>query len=149
APAQRLADRAAAVLVIVAVSAGTLTFVGWATIGDAAFVRSLIFAVSAVVIACPDALGLATPTAVPVGSGIGARHGILIKDAATLEGIGTLDVIALDKTGTLTLGVPQLTDVRATGTLSEDELLRLVASAERGSEHPLAVAIVTGAEQRG
>jgi P-type Cu2+ transporter len=149
APGQRLADRAAAVLVVVAVSAGTLTFVGWATIGDATFVRSLIFAVSAVVIACPDALGLATPTAVAVGTGIGASHGILIKDAATLEAIGTLDVVALDKTGTLTLGMPQLTDVRATGTLSEDELLRLVASAERGSEHPLAAAIVTEAQQRG
>jgi Cu2+-exporting ATPase len=149
APGQRLADRAAAVLVIVALSAGTLTFVGWATIGDAAFVRSLIFAVSAVVIACPDALGLATPTAVAVGTGIGARHGILIKDAATLEAMGTLDVVALDKTGTLTLGTPELTDVRTTGTVSEDELLRLVASAERGSEHPLAAAIVTGAQQRG
>jgi Cu2+-exporting ATPase len=149
APGQRLADRAAAVLVVVAVSAGTLTFVGWVAIGDASFVRSLIFAVSAVVIACPDALGLATPTAVAVGTGVGARHGILIKDAATLEAIGTLDVVALDKTGTLTLGMPQLTDVRATGNLSEDELLRLVASAERGSEHPLAAAIVKGAEERG
>jgi P-type Cu2+ transporter len=149
APGQRLADRAAAVLVIVALSTGLLTFVGWAAIGDAAFVRSLIFAVSAVVIACPDALGLATPTAVAVGTGIGARHGILIKDAATLEGMGTLDVVALDKTGTLTLGMPELTDVRATGTVSKDELLRLVASAERGSEHPLAAAIVSGARQAG
>jgi Cu2+-exporting ATPase len=149
APGQRLADRAAAVLVIVAVSAGTLTFVAWAALGDATFIRSLTFAISAVVIACPDALGLATPTAVAVGTGLGARHGILIKDAATLEGIGTLSAIALDKTGTLTVGEPTLTDVRATDRLSEDELLRLVASAERGSEHPLASAIVMGAEQRG
>ena len=149
APGQRLADRAAAVLVIVAVSAGVITFVVWAGFTDATFIRTLTFAISAVVIACPDALGLATPTAVAVGTGIGARHGILIKDAATLEGIGALDAIALDKTGTLTVGEPQLTDVRVTDArVSEEALLRLVASAERGSEHPLAGAIVRGAEQR-
>jgi Cu2+-exporting ATPase len=149
APGQRLADRAAAVLVIVAVSAGVLIFAVWAGLADATFIRSLTFAVSAVVIACPDALGLATPTAVAVGTGIGARHGVLIKDAATLEGVGALDAIALDKTGTLTVGEPRLTDVHTVSELSEDELLRLVASAERGSEHPLASAIVKGAEQRG
>jgi Cu2+-exporting ATPase len=149
APAQRLADRAAAVLVVVAVSSGVITFVVWAGFTDASFLRALIFAISAVVIACPDALGLATPTAVAVGTGVGARHGILIKDAATLEGVGTLDAIALDKTGTLTSGEPQLTDVHATGELPEDDLLRLAASAERGSEHPLAGAIVKGAERRG
>jgi Cu2+-exporting ATPase len=149
APGQRLADRAAAVLVIVAVSAGIITFAVWAAFSDATFIRTLTFAISAVVVACPDALGLATPTAVAVGTGIGARHGILIKDAATLEGIGGLDAIALDKTGTLTVGEPILTDVRATGSFAEDELLRLVASAERGSEHPLAGAIVRGADERG
>jgi Cu2+-exporting ATPase len=149
APGQRLADRAAAVLVVVAMSAGTLTFVAWVALGGATFVRSLLFAVSAVVIACPDALGLATPTAVAVGTGIGARHGILIKDAATLEAIGAVDVVALDKTGTLTVGEPQLTDVRAVGSVSEEDLLRLVASAERGSEHPLATAIVNSALRRG
>jgi Cu2+-exporting ATPase len=148
APGQRLADRAAAVLVIVAVSAGVITFVIWAGVAQATFIDTLTFAISAVVIACPDALGLATPTAVAVGTGIGARHGILIKDAAALEGIGDLDAIALDKTGTLTVGEPQLTDVYA-ATKSEDELLRLVASAERGSEHPLASAIVADAKQRG
>jgi Cu2+-exporting ATPase len=149
APGQRLADRAAAVLVIVAVSAGVITFAVWFGLADATFIRSLTFAISAVVIACPDALGLATPTAVAVGTGVGARHGILIKDAATLEGIGALDAIALDKTGTLTAGEPRLTDVRTLTDLSEDDLLRLVASAERGSEHPLAGAIVKGAEGRG
>jgi Cu2+-exporting ATPase len=148
APGQRLADRAAALLVIVAVSAGVITFVIWAAFTDATFIRALTFSISAVVIACPDALGLATPTAVAVGTGIGAGHGILIKDAATLEGIGALDVIALDKTGTLTIGEPTLTDVHATGSVAEDELLRLVASAERGSEHPLAGAIVRAAEER-
>jgi P-type Cu2+ transporter len=134
--------------VIVAVSAGLITFAVWTLFSDESFITALTFAISAVVIACPDALGLATPTAVAVGTGIGARHGVLIKDAATLEGIGALDAIALDKTGTLTLGEPALTDVVADGELSEDDLLRLVASAERDSEHPLAGAIVSGAEAR-
>jgi P-type Cu2+ transporter len=149
APGQRLADRAASYLVIVAVSAGLITFAIWALVGDESFITSLTFAISAVVIACPDALGLATPTAVAVGTGIGARHNILIKDAATLESIGSLQAIALDKTGTLTEGRPALTDVVASDELDENELLRLVASAERGSEHPLARAIVDGAERRG
>jgi Cu2+-exporting ATPase len=149
APGQRLADRAAGVLVIVALSAGLLTFAAWTLFSDEDFIRALTFAISAVVIACPDALGLATPTAVAVGTGIGARHSILIKDAATLEGIGALDAIALDKTGTLTVGEPALTDVVADGEWSEQDLLRLVATAERGSEHPLASAIVEGARERG
>jgi Cu2+-exporting ATPase len=149
APGQRLADRAAGVLVIVAISAGLLTFAAWTLFSDEDFIGSLTFAISAVVIACPDALGLATPTAVAVGTGIGARHNILIKDAATLEGIGALDAVALDKTGTLTAGVPALTDVVTGGELPEQELLRLVATAERGSEHPLASAIVEGARGRG
>jgi P-type Cu2+ transporter len=148
APGQRLADRAAGVLVVVAISAGVLTFAAWTLFSDEDFIRALTFAISAVVIACPDALGLATPTAVAVGTGIGARHNILIKDAATLEGIGTLDAIALDKTGTLTRGEPAVTDVVVADGRSEDELLRLVASAERGSEHPLAGAIVDAANQR-
>jgi Cu2+-exporting ATPase len=149
APGQRLADRAASYLVIVAVSAGLITFGVWAFVADDSFITALTFAISAVVIACPDALGLATPTAVAVGTGLGARHNILIKDAATLEAIGSLDAIALDKTGTLTQGRPALTDVVAEDELADDELLRLVASAERGSEHPLARALVEGAEQRG
>ena len=149
APGQRLADRAAAVLVIVAVSAGLITFVIWTFASDKSFLTALTFAISAVVIACPDALGLATPTAVAVGTGIGARHGILIKDAPTLEGIGALDVIALDKTGTLTVGEPALTDVVAADGHDENELLRLAGSAERASEHPLAAAIVAGARERG
>ncbi|HEV3377449.1 MAG TPA: heavy metal translocating P-type ATPase [Thermoleophilaceae bacterium] len=149
APGQRLADRAAGVLVIVAISAGLLTFAAWTLFSDEDFLRSLTFAISAVVIACPDALGLATPTAVAVGTGIGARHSILIKDAATLEGIGALDAIALDKTGTLTLGEPAITDLIASNDRPDDELLRLVASAEQGSEHPLATAIVRAARERG
>ena len=148
APGQRLADRAAGVLVIVAISAGLLTFAAWTLFSDEDFLRALTFAISAVVIACPDALGLATPTAVAVGTGIGARHNILIKDAATLEGIGGLDAVALDKTGTLTVGEPGVTDVIVMDQRSQDDLLRLVASAEHGSEHPLAAAIVTAARER-
>jgi Cu2+-exporting ATPase len=102
------------------------------------------------VIACPDALGLATPTAVAVGTGLGAKHNILIKDAATLEGVAGINAIVLDKTGTLTEGKPALTDVLVSGSAPwtpghENELLRLVAAAEQGSEHPLATAIVSGA----
>src|ERR671919_109519 len=123
APGQRLADRAAAVLVIVAVSAGLVTFAAWTLFSNEDFIRTLTFAISTVVIACPDALGLATPTAVAVGTGIGARHNILIKDAATLEGIGALNAIVLDKTGTLTLGEPAVTDVIVINERSEDELL--------------------------
>ena len=149
APGQRLADRAAGVLVIVAVSAGLITFGAWTLFSDEDFIRSLTFAISAVVIACPDALGLATPTAVAVGTGIGARHNILIKDAATLEGIGALDAIALDKTGTLTVGEPAVTDLIVSDGRSEEDLLRLIASAEQGSEHPLAAAIVRAARARG
>jgi P-type Cu2+ transporter len=149
APGQRLADRAAGVLVIVAVSAGVLTFLAWTLFSEEDFLRALTFAISAVVIACPDALGLATPTAVAVGTGIGARHNILIKDAATLEGIGALDAIALDKTGTLTVGEPAVTDLVTADGLSQDELLGLVASAEQGSEHPLAAAIMRAARERG
>jgi Cu2+-exporting ATPase len=147
APGQRLADRAASYLVILAVSAGLLTFAIWGLVAGESFITSLTFAISAVVIACPDALGLATPTAVAVGTGLGAKHNVLIKDAATLEGIRELDAIALDKTGTLTEGRPALTDVQADG-VDERELLHLVASAERGSEHPLARAVVEGAESR-
>ena len=149
APGQRLADRAASYLVILAVSAGLITFAIWAFVAGESFITSLTFAISAVVIACPDALGLATPTAVAVGTGIGAKHSILIKDAATLEGIGSLDAVALDKTGTLTEGRPALTDVVPTDGIDEAELLRLVAGAERGSEHPLARALVEGAQARG
>ena len=149
APGQRLADRAASYLVVFAVSAGAVTFAIWALIADESLITSLTFAISAVVIACPDALGLATPTAVAVGTGVGARHNILIKDAATLEGIAGLEAIALDKTGTLTEGKPALTDVRTNGEVDERALLRLVASAERASEHPLAKALVEGAETRG
>jgi Cu2+-exporting ATPase len=149
APGQRLADRAAEYLVILAVGSGIVTFLVWYFLGGAAAITAMTFAISAVVIACPDALGLATPTAVAVGTGIGARHNILIKDAATLENVSRIDAIVLDKTGTLTEGEPSLTDVYAVDSRNEEELLRLVAPAEKSSEHPLAEAIVAGARERG
>ncbi|MEO8287073.1 MAG: heavy metal translocating P-type ATPase [Chloroflexota bacterium] len=149
APGQRLADKAAQYLVILAVGSGLITFFAWFFLGNVPVITALTFAISAVVIACPDALGLATPTVVAVGTGIGARHNILIKNAATLEGISSTTAIVLDKTGTLTEGKPSLTDVVVTGSIGEEELLRLVASAEVGSEHPLAEAIVKGARERG
>src|SRR5918997_734975 len=149
APGQRLADNAAQYLVILAVGSGLITFLAWYFLGAAAAITALTFAISAVVIACPDALGLATPTAVAVGTGIGARHNILIKDAATLENVSRTDAIVLDKTGTLTEGSPSLTDVDVLDGRSEEDLLRLVAPAERASEHPLAEAIVAGARRRG
>ncbi|MGD9715083.1 MAG: heavy metal translocating P-type ATPase, partial [Thermomicrobiales bacterium] len=149
APGQRLADKAAQYLVVLAIGSGLITFLAWSVFGSVDFEMALTFAISAVVIACPDALGLATPTAVAVGTGIAARRNILIKDAATLEGLSAVDTIVFDKTGTLTEGKPALTDVIPVGGLSEDDLLRLAASAERGSEHPLALAIVNGARDRG
>jgi Cu2+-exporting ATPase len=149
APGQRIADQAAQYLVILAVGSGIVTFLAWYFFGGATAITALTFAISAVVIACPDALGLATPTAVAVGTGIGARHNILIKDAATLENVSRINTIVLDKTGTLTEGKPALTDVVAVGGIDQTTLLRLVASAEQGSEHPLAESIVVGARERG
>ncbi len=149
APGQRLADRAAAVLVVVAVGAGVLTFIGWTVLGDAPFVTALTFAISAVVIACPDALGLATPTAVAVATGLGARHNILIKDAATLEGVSRIQTVVLDKTGTITEGKPSVTDVIPAPGATEEEVLRNAAALSSQSTHPLSLAIVAAATARG
>lgn len=148
APGQRLADRAAGWLVIVAIGSGLLAFFGWYFVADATFLIALTFAVSTVVIACPDALGLATPTAVAVGTGIGAKHNILIKDAATLENTSRLTAIVLDKTGTLTEGKPIVTDVLSFSGISENEIIQYEAGIESGSNHPIAQAIATEAENR-
>lgn len=148
APGQRLADRAAGWLVIVAIGSGLLAFFGWYFFADATFLVALTFAVSTIVIACPDALGLATPTAVAVGTGIGAKHNILIKDAATLENTSRLTAIVLDKTGTLTEGKPIVTDVLSFGEISEDEVVQYEAGIESGSNHPIAQAIAHEAEIR-
>jgi Cu2+-exporting ATPase len=154
APSQRLADRAAQWLVAAAIIIGLLTFFGWYLFGGAIipadvtpFVWALTMAITVVVIACPDALGLATPTAVMVGTGLGAQHGILYKNAAALEQAAKLQAIIFDKTGTLTEGKPQVVEIVASDNpLTQLELLRLVASAEQSSEHPLAQAIVDKAQ---
>ncbi len=166
APAQRLADRAAHYLVLFAVFAGLGTFLLWYFVLAPQFmpadadrlVFSLTFAITVVVITCPDALGLATPTAISVGTGMGAQHGILFKDATALEGAAKIDAVIFDKTGTLTKGEPEVVEVVAgnlqsliSGQVNGDgrlEILRLAASAEKGSEHPLAQAVVKAAQAR-
>ena len=140
APGQRLADRAAFWLVFVALLGGTGTFLTWLAVGRPG-TEALLFAITVVVITCPDALGLATPTAVMVGTGLGATRGILFKNAVALETSARIDTVVMDKTGTLTKGEPEVTEVVTDG-IGEDELLALVAAVERESEHPLAEAIV-------
>ncbi|MDO8512586.1 MAG: copper-translocating P-type ATPase [bacterium] len=148
APGQRIADKAAAWLVVLAIGSGIATFFGWYFIAGATLMTALTFAVSAVVIACPDALGLATPTAVAVGTGIGAKHNILIKDAATLENTSKLTAIVLDKTGTLTEGKPQVTEIVARQGLAVEEMLSFAAVAEQNSNHPISAAIIEEAKKR-
>ncbi len=148
APGQRIADRAAAWLVILAVGSGAATFLGWHFIAGATLFTALTFAISAVVVACPDALGLATPTAVAVGTGIGAKHNILIKDAATLEQTSKIQAVVLDKTGTLTQGKSKVTDVVAAPCFTEDDILRFEAAVESKSGHPLSDAILAEATAR-
>jgi len=148
APGQRLADRAAAYLVVLTVGAGVATFAVWFFGQGAGLMTAMTFAISTVVIACPDALGLATPTAVAVGSGIGARHNILIKDAATLEETSRIQAIVLDKTGTLTEGKPRVTEVVAVAGFNDDDLLKLASAAERRSTHPLSLAVLEEAARR-
>jgi P-type Cu2+ transporter len=148
APAQRLADRAAFWLVLVALIGGLGTFLVWLGLG-AATTTALLYAITVVVITCPDALGLATPTAIMVGTGLGAKRGILFKNAMALEQVASLDTVVLDKTGTLTKGEPQVVAVVPVDELDERELLRTAAAVERESEHPLAEAIVRAATARG
>jgi P-type Cu2+ transporter len=147
APGQRLADRAAFWLVFVALLGGGATFAAWALFSAEPLTMALLFAITVVVITCPDALGLATPTAIMVGTGLGARRGVLFKNATALEASARIDTVVLDKTGTLTTGEPAVTDVVADG-IDADELLALTAAVERESEHPLARAIVAHAEDR-
>jgi P-type Cu+ transporter len=150
APMQRLADKVSGVFVPVVMVLATLTFLTWFLFGpEPAFTHALLNFVAVLIIACPCAMGLATPTSIMVGTGKGAESGILIKGGEALEDAHKLDTIVLDKTGTLTKGKPELTDVVVSDGPSEDELLRLVASAERGSEHPLGEAVVEGARRRG
>ena len=148
APGQRLADRAAFWLVLVALSAGLLTFLIWAVIVGRSVEESLLFAIAVVVITCPDALGLATPTAIMIGSNLDAKRGVLFKNAVALEQAARLDTVVFDKTGTLTRGEPEVVAIAVSDGTSEDELLTLVAAAEADSEHPLADAIVKAARGR-
>ncbi|MBX4893249.1 heavy metal translocating P-type ATPase [Rhizobium bangladeshense] len=142
APAQLLADRASQWLVLIAIVIGILTFAVWFWWIGAPLLFALTLTITVFVIACPDALGLATPMAVMVGTGLGAINGILFKNAGALEDATKLDVIVFDKTGTLTMGQPRVVDVLAAEGRSPEEVLRLAAAVEHGSDHPLAVAIV-------
>jgi Cu2+-exporting ATPase len=146
APGQRLADRAAFWLVLVALIGGAGTFLVWLAAGRT-MGEAMLFAITVVVITCPDALGLATPTAIMVGSGLGARRGILFKHATAIETAARIDTVVMDKTGTLTKGEPEVTDVVVDG-ITEEDLLPLLAAVERESEHPLARAIVRYAQER-
>ncbi len=164
APIQRLADTISSIFVPVVLVIAALTFISWAIIGNVTassttaagmtagshpWIIAIVAAVAVLVVACPCALGLATPTAIMVGTGKGAEQGILIKGGESLERIHGVRAVLLDKTGTITKGKPELTDVVTVGDRQADELLRLAASAEQGSEHPLASAIVEGAKTRG
>ncbi len=148
APAQRLADRAAHYLTLVAVGSGVLTFLVWFFVAREPLLLALTFAVTAVVIACPDALGLATPTAVMVATDLAAKRGVLFKEAKSLELASRIQAIVFDKTGTLTEGKPRITDVVAEGA-SEEEVLRLASAAEARSGHPLAAAVLDELTRRG
>ena len=145
APGQRLADRAAFWLVFVALLGGAGTFAAWSIFSDRPARDALLFAITVVVVTCPDALGLATPTAIMVGTGLGARRGVLFKNASALETAAHIDVVVCDKTGTLTKGQPEVTDVITTD-MSRGDVLAFAAALERESEHPLARAIVVAAE---
>lgn len=149
APGQRIADRFAKYLVIGAIGSGLLVFIIWYFIVGSPLLLALSFAIATVVIACPDALGLATPTAVAVGTGLGAKHNILIKDAPTLEQVSKIQAIVLDKTGTLTEGKPKVTDIIVSNGFSEEQLLAVAAVTEMRSNHPLARAIIGETESRG
>jgi Cu+-exporting ATPase len=150
APIQRLADTVSSYFVPAVIFIAITTFVVWFVVGpEPAFTLAMISAVSVLIIACPCALGLATPLSIMVSTGRGAEQGILIRSAEALEAAQKLNTIVLDKTGTITRGAPALTDVSPIDGISELELLRLVASVEQTSEHPLASAIVAGAKERG
>jgi Cu+-exporting ATPase len=149
APIQRLADRVAGWFVPLVIAAAVAAFIGWAIWGpDPRMANALVAAVSVLIIACPCALGLATPMSIMVGVGRGARAGVLIRSAEALERLEKVDVLVVDKTGTLTEGKPALTGLRS-ATMSEDDLLALAASLEAASEHPLGQAVVEAAKARG
>ncbi|RMG02713.1 MAG: copper-translocating P-type ATPase [Nitrospirae bacterium] len=150
APIQRLADRVASIFVPTVIGVASITFIIWYFFGpEPAFTRAMMNFISVLIIACPCALGLATPTAIMVGTGKGAERGILIRDAEALETAHRIDTVILDKTGTITTGEPVVTDIIPMNNTSVDKLLEISASVEQVSEHPLSRAIVKEAEQRG
>ena len=148
APAQRLADRAGKYLVVVALLSGAVTFGAWLVFGHEGVPFALSAAVAAIVIACPDALALATPTAITVGVGRAARSGVLFRNATVLEATARVDTVVFDKTGTLTEGKPSVTDILPVPGISEGQILTVAASLESASEHPLARAVMDGAALR-
>jgi Cu+-exporting ATPase len=149
APIQRLADVIASYFVPIVIGIAIITFIIWYFIGPTpALTYAFLNFIAVLIIACPCALGLATPTAIMVGTGRGAEHGILIRSAGALERAHQIDTVLLDKTGTLTRGEPEVTDILAVPSSSQEEVLQLAASAERGSEHPLGEAIVRAAKEK-
>ncbi|MFB7874340.1 heavy metal translocating P-type ATPase [Nocardia sp. NPDC056064] len=148
APGQRLADRAAFWLTLVALLGSVATLVVWLLVG-ASLSEAVLFAITVVVVTCPDALGLATPTAIMVGTGLGAKRGVLFKNATALESAARIDVVVLDKTGTLTQGAPEVTAVLTAPGTDTGRVLALAAAVERESEHPLAEAVVAYAKEQG
>ncbi|MDB4584815.1 copper-translocating P-type ATPase, partial [Draconibacterium sp.] len=149
APIQNLADTVAKYFVQIVISIAIITFVVWAIWGpDPAYVYAFVNAVAVLIIACPCALGLATPMAIMVGTGRGARSGVLVKDARAIEEMNKVDILIVDKTGTLTEGKPSLKNYQSFGLLPDDEILKLAASIDANSEHPLADAIVKGAKEK-
>jgi len=149
APIQRLADRVASVFVPAVVGIAALTFFLWSVPLGESVAHALVFFIAVIIIACPCALGIATPAAIMVGTGKGAENGLLIKGGEYLEKAHKLTTVVFDKTGTLTKGHPSVTDVVPIGAISEGEVLRLAGSAEKGSEHPLGEAIVRAATAKG
>ena len=150
APIQQLADRVAAIFVPIVLVIALVTFVAWMIFGsEPRLLHALTAAVSVLMIACPCALGLATPMAVTVGVGRAARHGILVRSASALQNLASINLLALDKTGTLTEGAPKVVAIRTVGSVTKEQLLRLGAAAEMGSEHPLARALLIHAKENG
>lgn len=149
APIQRIADTISSYFVPIVIMLSILTFVVWYLFSSSpAFLHAMLNTVAVLIIACPCAMGLATPTAIMVGTGIGAEHGILIKDASSLEIAGKIKAVIFDKTGTLTNGRPVVTDIVSTKGFSDDQVLQIAASLEKASEHPLASAILEAAEEK-
>jgi Cu+-exporting ATPase len=149
APIQKLTDEIGRYFVPIIIGIAIFTFAGWILVARQDWTIAMMNAISVLVIACPCAIGLATPTAIIVGSSMGAEHGILFKNSEILEKAGKVNIVVLDKTGTITRGEPEVTDIKPVNYFSPDELLCLAASAELGSEHPIGRAIVKEAQQRG